>query len=73
MAYAQNDLTQSGLGRFKARFETLRAAYSAHRARRAIYLRTVDELHALNDRELADLGFHRSEIPRLARQAAAEM
>lgn len=39
-------------------------------ARRALYRQACDELHALTNRELADLGIHRSEIPRIAREAA---
>ncbi|MCC1482234.1 DUF1127 domain-containing protein [Roseibaca sp. Y0-43] len=37
---------------------------------RAVYNRTARELHALSDRELGDLGIHRSEIPRIAAEAA---
>ena len=40
------------------------------RERHAIYRRTVDELNALTDRDLADLGVHRSEVPQIAREAA---
>ena len=32
--------------------------------------RTFNELHQLNDRELADLGISRADIPHIARQAA---
>lgn len=69
MAYAHIEhahFNQSGL---KARFQQFRDMLEQHAARRAVYRRTVDELHALSDRDLADLGFHRSEIPRIARQA----
>ena len=37
--------------------------------RRAAYTRTLAELHAMSDRELSDFGFHRSELPRVARDA----
>lgn len=42
------------------------------RARRENYLRyrqTADELHALSDRELADIGISRFDIPRIARES----
>jgi uncharacterized protein YjiS (DUF1127 family) len=32
------------------------------------YNHTVNELHRLSDRDLADLGLTRSDIPRIARQ-----
>jgi uncharacterized protein YjiS (DUF1127 family) len=37
---------------------------------RQVYLRTVAELNALTDRELADLGISRISIPEIAREAA---
>lgn len=37
---------------------------------RQVYLRTVAELNALTDRELADLGIARISIPEIAREAA---
>lgn len=39
-------------------------------ARRAIYSRTLAELNALTDRDLADLGVSRHQIGDLAREAA---
>lgn len=38
--------------------------------RRRAYLHTLGELNALSDRDLADLGLARSEIPHVAREAA---
>ena len=38
--------------------------------RRKVYTATVRELSALSNRELADLGLHRSQIRALAREAA---
>lgn len=35
------------------------------------YRRTVSELQGMSDRQLSDLGIGRSEISRVARQAAA--
>ena len=37
---------------------------------RRVYTRTVAELNALTDRELADLGISRLSIPEIAREAA---
>ncbi|WP_170400407.1 DUF1127 domain-containing protein [Ruegeria arenilitoris] len=37
-----------------------------------VYSQTVNELSELSNRELADLGLHRSMIRRLAQQAAEE-
>ena len=39
-------------------------------ARYKTYRRTLDELHALSHRELADLGIHRSQIRGIAYRAA---
>ncbi len=41
-------------------------------ARYRLYRQTVKELSELSGRELADLGLHRSEIKRIAYQAAYE-
>lgn len=38
--------------------------------RRRIYLQTLSELRALSDRDLADLGLHRSMISAVAKDAA---
>lgn len=46
-------------------FETLRSRYAKWQR----YSRTVSELEALSERELADLGIARSDITRIARQA----
>ncbi len=40
------------------------------RARRRLYLQTYDELSSLNERDLADIGISRSDIPELARKQA---
>lgn len=45
------------------------------RQRRENYLRyrqTADELHALSERELADIGIARCDIPRVARESLDE-
>ena len=52
------------------RFSGLLAQVKASFARRAVYMQTVRELDALTDRELADLGISRLDVPTLAREAA---
>ena len=47
-------------------FEVLKSRYSSWKR----YARTVKELESLSSRELTDLGITRSDIPRLAREAA---
>ena len=48
-------------------FNTLKTRYSRWQR----YSRTVAELEGLSNRDLADLGIARSDIPRLAREAVA--
>ncbi|MHA6347368.1 DUF1127 domain-containing protein [Roseivivax sp. CAU 1761] len=71
MAYAQtlNDVRGTGLGN---RLSALVAEFRANRARKRVYKQTVAELSMLSNRELADLGLGRSEIRRVAYQAAYE-
>lgn len=57
----------------KTRLEAGLAALNAWRARRADYLQTVHELSSLDNRELADLGIARCDIPRVAREATREV
>jgi uncharacterized protein YjiS (DUF1127 family) len=47
-------------------FEVLKSRYSTWKR----YSRTLQELESLSNRELADLGIARVDIPRLAREAA---
>lgn len=47
------------LTRLRERFQTWK-----------IYRRTLDELRMLDDRELDDIGIHRADIRRIAREAA---
>lgn len=72
MAYEQIGLVRSDKSRLEARYHQIRAFLEQRAARRALHRRVVDELHASSDRDLADLGFHRSEIPCIARQAVKE-
>jgi len=62
------DTHGNGTG-FTGAFDRARAALADYRVRRAAIRRTFNELHALNDRELADLGISRADIPHIARQA----
>ena len=50
----------------------LRDRLAAARRRRAVYVRTRDELLSLSDRDLADLDISRSRVPEIARKAAAQ-
>lgn len=72
MAYATDISisTQSGL---TARVSTAFNAARAYFARRAVYNETYSELSALSNRELADLGMSRSEIRRVAMEAANDI
>ena len=47
------------------------AAYRQAALRRKLYNRTVRELDSLTDRELTDLGIHRTSIRGVAAEAAA--
>ncbi|ASM72763.1 MULTISPECIES: DUF1127 domain-containing protein [Roseobacteraceae] len=45
-------------------------AAAERQAKRAVYRKTFNELASLGDRDLADLGLHRSHIRRIATEAA---
>lgn len=62
----RSDLTERMLGTLAQYFE---AAAERHASRR-IYKATLSELDALSNRELADLGLHRSELKRVAWESA---
>ncbi|WP_407492501.1 DUF1127 domain-containing protein [Pseudooceanicola sp. MF1-13] len=51
-------------------FSRMMAGLAARYAQHAAYRKCVAELAALNDRELRDLGLHRSMIRSLAHEAA---
>ncbi|MGL5008291.1 MAG: DUF1127 domain-containing protein [Paracoccaceae bacterium] len=68
MAYVNNSRTVSA--GFADRLAAMVATFKAHRAQRAVYLQTVNELNQLTDRELADLGIARIAIQDVARAAA---
>lgn len=52
------------------RFDEFRARMAEATAQRKTYKTTVAELSALSNRELADLGLHRSMIKQIALEAA---
>ncbi len=62
MAYINTTIRPALADRIRATIDTIRAA----RAKRAVYLRTMRELEALSDRDLADLGISRLSIEDLA-------
>ena len=68
MAYVNSTpLARKG---FADRLAVLRDAVLTAIAQRRTYARTVAELNALTDRELADLGISRFSIAEIAREAA---
>lgn len=71
MAYA-NTTTNTALNGLSGRINALVADLRDRLARRRLYKQTRNELVALSDRELADLGLHRSMLNRIAWQAAYE-
>ena len=52
------------------RFDTFRANFAEASAKRAVFRKTIHELDALSNRDLADLGIHRSTIKAVAYEAA---
>ena len=62
----RSDLVERVLGTLAQYFET---AAERHATRR-VYNATLSELDALSNRELADLGLHRSELRRVAWESA---
>lgn len=72
MAYATENSSraQSALA---SRIDGFLIDIRARLARRRVFRQTVNELASLSDRELADLGLNRTEIRRVAYQAAYEM
>ena len=71
MAYETSSISGVGTG-LMDRLNALIADYRAKAARRKIYRDTLRELNSLGDRELNDLGLNKSEIRRVAYQAAYE-
>lgn len=53
----------------QARFIRIFDGLRERAALQSVYRQKVAELQAFSDRDLADLGYHRSEIPRIARES----
>lgn len=68
MAFASD--VQNIESKLALKFAELRKALAERRAQNKVYRQTVDELRMLSDRDLADLGIHRSMISAIAREAA---
>ncbi|PID36823.1 MAG: hypothetical protein CR993_03165 [Rhodobacterales bacterium] len=66
MAYASDIRRTNPFAGIKTLFADLRHAWTQYR----MFHTTQEELSALSDRELTDLGISRSEITRIAREAA---
>lgn len=72
MAYTTQLASNTQTG-FFARFAALTETIRLRNEKRKIYNRTYRELASLTDRDLSDLGLARSEIRRVAWQAAYEI
>jgi uncharacterized protein YjiS (DUF1127 family) len=68
MAYVSS--TSHGSLGLRQRFADFVQSVRAARKARAVYLQTLEELSALTDRDLADLGIARISIEDVAREAA---
>ena len=71
MAYALSNTTPVAHG-ILGKLNEIAAAWQANRDRRAVFARTYNELSALSDRDLADIGIARRDISEIARQEAAK-
>lgn len=71
MAYYNSVATRSDLiERSLATVSRILSNAAERRAKYRVYATTLRELDALSNRELADLGLHRSELKRVAFEAA---
>jgi len=66
MAYVNTNVSSSVLSRVLAATSGITAALR----KRQVYLSTQRELNSLSNRDLSDLGIHRSMIAEIAREAA---
>lgn len=70
MAFIQDTNARTGEVRIAETAGSFASGLAGRIARYRLYRRTLNELSALSDRDLADLGIHRSQISEIARQAA---
>jgi uncharacterized protein YjiS (DUF1127 family) len=70
MAHYHTTETYGATERLLASFGVVLERLAARRAHNRIYRETLRELASLNDRDLADLGFHRGMLKRIAKDAA---
>ncbi len=68
MAYA-NDIRVAGFN-LTERLNALRSAMADRSTKNKVYRQTISELNALTNRDLEDLGIHRSMIKSIAIEAA---
>jgi uncharacterized protein YjiS (DUF1127 family) len=68
MAYMNN--TRAADFGLRARISAVLDSLGERTQRYRLYRTTVNELNQLSDRELADLGIHRSQISSIANEAA---
>ena len=68
MAFA--NLTRSGEWGIRHQLSSVVGRLVEQYRRYRVYRQTIGELKVLNDRDLADLGIHRSAIPSIALDAA---
>ncbi len=68
MAYVNT--TRTGTTLIADRLNAVLASLKSAVAQRRVYARTARELSGLTDRDLSDLGIHRSMISEIAREAA---
>ena len=72
MTYSIHTDRALGSASFWQRLSDLRADLGARRAQDRAYHRTVDELSALSNRDLLDMGIDRADIDTIARQVASK-
>ncbi|EPX86569.1 putative small protein [Rubellimicrobium thermophilum DSM 16684] len=70
MAFVTQTSRSIAAGTFGARLAAMWQGLSERVARHRLYRQTLNELSALSDRDLADLGLHRSQIADVAAEAA---
>jgi len=68
MAYANASRAHGAT--LRDRFAVLRSDITERLARNRLYRTTLDELGRLDDRDLADLGIHRSQLKAIAYESA---